>query len=134
MKPKPPVPDPPGAGFFAAAKNFFKKDVDTAEKRWYYTFKGSACPSVCYAIKQRVRLPFLYITEITRQPGGRRILSMLLYLISRISNIFSVKKIGMLSMSISVADNYALPKAEAHYDTNAWNPSSRQSLHIPIRS
>ncbi len=59
---------------------------------------------------------------------------MLLYLISKISNIFSVKKIGMLSMSIGVADNYALPKAEAHYDTNAWNPSSRQSLHIPIRS
>ncbi len=31
-----------------------KNMVDIPEKSWYYTFKGSACPSVFDAIKQRV--------------------------------------------------------------------------------
>ena len=61
---------------------------------------------------------------------------MLQYRISVIGNNSEAKSFGELAMSICVADKYvlALAIAGAGHDTNAWNPSFRQSLHIPIRS
>ena len=68
--------------------------------------------------------------------GRKEIISMSLYHVSVIGNNSAAKTIGAPAMSICVADKYALslPIAGTGLDTNAWNPSSRQSLMLPIRS
>ena len=95
-------------------------------------FKGSACPSVFYAMKRREHSLFIYVH--TRQPGGRSSFSMLLYRSFAVINIAAVKSFGKPAVFICDAEKYTLATAGTDHDTRAWNPFSRQSLYIPIRS